>query len=113
MDGRGISPSEGRKLIVVQPGEKDHLDTVNGIELVISRIRERLHKTSSADALWHDTVDSLQAEKGARSSFFNSRSEFGCVWAASGFRRSPENARLDWAVVEPSESRLGSNKVCT
>lgn len=54
------------------------------VENLVSEIEEARHLSKSCET------------------FFLNRSDFGHVFAASGFRRSSEDNQLDWALIVPT-----------
>ena len=123
----GISPlsTTGQNLILTHPSKTDHKRSREVREKHIINCQERLAtwesklqevemkiqmgiKPEGYDKSYRKNVESLvsQIDKTRQllrscETFFQNRSDFGHVFAASGFRRSSENNQLDWALIMP------------
>ena len=66
-------------------------------------------KPAGYDKSYRNVVESLASEiednrhlLESCETFFQNCSDFGNVFAASGFRRSSEDNQLDWALIKPT-----------
>jgi hypothetical protein len=116
----------GQNLILTHPSETDHKCSTEARERHIIDLEESLETYKSSlrdiemkirmgvkpegyDKSYRKTVESLVSEieetrrlSKSCETFFLNRSDFGHVFAASGFRRSSEDNQLDWALIVPT-----------
>lgn len=127
-DAKGISPSStlGRNLILTHPSETDHKSFTEAQKKRITDCEEELVtyksklrdiemkikmglKPEGYDESYRKVVEHLESQiektrhllKSDQELFLNN-SDFGHVFAASGFRRSSEDNQLDWALIVPT-----------
>lgn len=127
-DSHGISPSSmiRQNLILTHPSETDHQRSTEARKKHIVDCEEELVtyksklqdiemkiqmgvKPEGYDESYRKIVEDLESQiEETRhllkiyEEFFLDRSDFGHVFAASGFHRSSENNQLDWALIVPT-----------
>ncbi|KAK4164616.1 hypothetical protein QBC43DRAFT_317245 [Cladorrhinum sp. PSN259] len=103
IDINGVSPSfAGKKVDIESPTRRLHSFVVWNLETRIKRYPQQAAK--------------LQRVLKEKKAFFdNNRQHLGTVYAASGYaRRTKNNGRLDWALIQPTGTgveRVGQNKL--
>lgn len=93
---------------------KTHNTTISQLRMATSRFRTppphtRPHERARAE--YYQERYRLEPELNQKLTFFDQDKHLlGSPWVASGSnRKSPSNQRLDWAMIEISEGRRGSN----
>lgn len=100
-DRDGLSPTaRERRYPMESPSRLSHSYTVDNEQQFIANV-------PSVAQL----CDKVRAQIGQKIAFFDDdRQLLGSIWAGSGWgRRTPKNNRLDWALIEVNENRIGRN----
>lgn len=101
-DREGLKPFQSPSVFIEHPSRRRHNGTLVSLEERIERGEARGASTQ---------VQLLREIHTAKTVFFdNGQYISGKIWAASGYlRRSGNNSRIDWALVEVHPSRPSSN----
>ncbi|KAF4345316.1 hypothetical protein FBEOM_720 [Fusarium beomiforme] len=126
-DLTGWKPGCVLKIFSVEsPGRNKHAYTIWAIEDEIKQISatqakllesaenaKELEEAKDRNKKLEDGKEALIREKDAKLEFFEKgKHTLGQLYAASGFtRRSEENFRLDWALIQVKKAREGSNRL--
>ncbi|KAM0562359.1 hypothetical protein ACHAPJ_002048 [Fusarium lateritium] len=109
-DRKGWSPRDPAPELAESPSRTKHNYTIWWLKREIETLEDR-----KADPNFtftpedEEDLKALQKERDEKIKFFDEgHTLFGRLYAGSGFRRTANNHRLDWALIEPSESRQGS-----
>lgn len=117
MDSNGRSPDHALRTQlpdILQPSPTDNQDTLQDLDGDVLVVQQTIasssgHQVSMAQQdLGTATLKCQQCRN-----FFNSHTSFAKGWAASSFRRTTKQARLDWALVQVEVDRLGKNVICS
>lgn len=102
------------------PSDNDKLATVGAIQSSLDlgqRDFENLKQKGeySQDDTTKKTYDAANLRRqefaNQKLAILGSDTQFGTVFAASGFRKTPAGLALDWALISPPGNRIGKNLV--
>lgn len=107
-DLEGITTEQGRQLDTIEhPSRKTHLRIMHILQGDIDEAKSQKRKKESKN------LKRLEKEYQEKKDFFDKEQhKFDRLWAVSGFsRRSAAVHRLDWALIEPTADRIGTNSL--
>ncbi|KAF4463494.1 hypothetical protein FALBO_9682 [Fusarium albosuccineum] len=115
IDEDGFWPNKCPGPVVMEsPARASHNQTIWLLDQEIATLERRM-KALNGPSRSSDQVakEKLEQERAAKIAFFDQgRQILGKVYAASGYkRRTSDNGRLDWALIDVISSRQGENRL--
>jgi hypothetical protein len=109
MDAKGAFPNDDSGFPVEHPSRSKHNSSLSMIHTVITKFTAESSSPSALQA----AVAPYEKERSDKIAFFDEgKNVLGNVWASSGYkRRSPDNQRLDWALISVRSDRQGENRL--
>ncbi|KAL8828359.1 MAG: hypothetical protein Q9170_006638 [Blastenia crenularia] len=117
IDRRGmtIESIDTSTRLLESPSRRKHNHTMHDLVEGIHEARERLNIFTKPELKHkcHAKIIALQQEYNGKQDFFGAgRHMLGKPWLSSGYScRTDHNGRLDWALIELDNDRIGSNRI--
>ncbi|KAJ4265050.1 hypothetical protein NW762_005294 [Fusarium torreyae] len=109
-DQKGWSPRNPAPELAESPSRTEHNYTIWWLKREIKTLEDKkADPTSQFTPEDEEDLKALEKDRDEKIKFFDEdHNLFGRLYAGSGFRRTANNHRLDWALIKPSEFRQGS-----
>ncbi|KAL4732234.1 hypothetical protein ACLX1H_001244 [Fusarium chlamydosporum] len=106
------SPPRAKHSYTIWKARRDIDDRKSEQQMLLKDVEDNMHAVALSARLDNE-IARLKTDIDKKVDFFDHRQNtMGEIYAASGFtRKTPENGRLDWALIKVSKTRTGTNRL--